>query len=157
MAQRPGGPSRAIRLTFSYGPDGVQLISRQTVAMHVPPGDEVTAPVPTSGLAAELRTAANDTSFRRFLPQAIPRDSEVFNPPEEGGVHRAPVAPESGVFTVLVPDDRSAEDLVLLVGPRDIPPSIAASVEQPPEDTAFAPAQELGRFRLRGESPGGSV
>jgi hypothetical protein len=152
VAQTPQGPDRAIRLTFSYGPDGIQLIGRQTVVMQVPPSDDSTLP-PTSGLAAELRTSVDEPTFRRNLAQAVPHDSEVFAPEGEGGMHRAPVAPESGVFTVLVPDDDRAEDLVLLVGPRDIPQSIARPVEPGAEPGR---PQELRRFPLR-EGPGGNV
>jgi hypothetical protein len=155
MAQRPEGPARAIRLLFSYGPDGVQLISRQVVAMQVPPSDDVSGPPPITGLAAELRTAGDETTFRRQLTDAIPSDSEVFEPDEEGGMHRAPVAPESGVFMVLVPDDERAEDLVLLVGPRDVPASIAPAVE-PGLRAEPERVQELGRFRLREEGAGGN-
>jgi hypothetical protein len=153
MAQGPEGPTRAIRLIFSFGPEGVQLVSRQPVAMQVPPSDDVSGPAPMAGLAAELRTAGDDTTFRRYLTEAIPLDSEVFNPEAEGGMHRAPVAPESGVFTVLVPDDDRAEDLVLLVGPREVPPPIAAAVEARLEAEPGRPV-ELGRFRLR-EGAGG--
>lgn len=155
MAQAPEGPSRAIRLTFSYGPDGVQLIARQTVAMQVPPSDDVAAAPPQAGLTAELRTTGDDTTFRRDLPDAIPRDSEVFEPEEEGGMHRAPVAPQSGVFTVLVPDDESAEDLVLVLGTTDVPPSIARAMEGRLEAEG-AEAQELARFPLREGGPGGN-
>jgi hypothetical protein len=154
MAQGPEGPTRAIRLIFSFGPDGVQLVSRQPVAMQVPPSDDVSAPAPVAGLAAELRTREDETTFRRYLSEAIPRDSEVFDPDAEGGMHRAPVAPESGVFTVLVPDDDRAEDLVLLVGPRDMPPAIAPAVEARVEAEPRQPL-ELGRFRLR-EGPSGN-
>jgi hypothetical protein len=141
---------------FSYGPDGVRLIGRQVVDMQVPPSDDVSAPAPQRGLAAELRTPGDQPTFRRDLTEAIPVDSEVFDPDEEGGMHRAPVAPESGVFTVLVPDDERAEDLVLLVGPQDVPPSLARAVE-PGLKAAPAEAQELGRFRLREERPSGNV
>jgi hypothetical protein len=152
MAQTPQDPDRAIRLTFSYGPDGIQLIGRQALVMQVPPSDDATFP-PTSGLAAELRSGDDEPTFRRNLAQAIPHDSEVFAPEEEGGMHRAPVAPESGVFTVLVPDDDRAEDLVLLAGPRDVPESIARAVEPGVEPGR---PQELRRFPLR-EGPIGNV
>ena len=155
MAQAPEGTSRAIRLTFAYGPDGVQLVARQALAMQVPPTDDVSAAPSPVGLTAELRTTGDDITFRRDLPNAIPRDSEVFEPEGEGGMHRAPVAPETGVFTVLVPDDESAEDLVLVLGTTDVPPSIARAMEGRLEAEGAA-AQELARFPLREGGPGGN-
>lgn len=156
MAQSPEDVSRALRITFSYGPDGIRLVSRQAVTMQVPPSDDVADAAPVSGPAAELRTADDQTTFRRHLAGAIPHDSEVFDPDAERGMHRAPVAPDRGVFAVLVPDDARAQDLVLLSAPRDLPPSIATSLE-PRLRAAPMETQELGRFPLREDGPRGNV
>ncbi len=153
MTDQEGQPPRAVRLTFSYDADGIQLVSRQAVTMRVPPGDDPTAPVPATGFAAELRTPADDTTFRRVLHDAIPRDVEVFDPDLQRGMARAPVTRPSGVFTVLVPDDGRADEVVLLAGREDVPPSF----DVPPEADVGPGPVEVGRFRLREGGQGGSL
>lgn len=143
-----------MRLTFAFDEDGIRLVDRTPVEKRIPPSDDVVDDPPPSALAAELRTAQDAATFRRVLHDAIPQDVEVFDPVE--GVSRRPVAPASGSFTVLVPDDADAEDVVLVAGADAMP-------EQPGIDSresfrAAPPGARvphvLGRFSLRG---GGDV
>lgn len=144
------GPARAVRLTFAFDEDGIRLIDRTPVDKRIPPSDAVVDDPPPDAFAAELRTAQDDATFRRVLHDAIPQDVEVFDPVE--GVSRRPVAPTSGAFTVLVPDDADAAEVVLIVGADAMP-------EQPGIDAletfrdAPAPGRVphvIGRFSLRG-------
>ena len=141
----PPGPDdaspRAVRLTFSFGPGGIQLVDRTPVAKRLPPADALPAALDATTIAAEVRGASDEPVFRRVMPRAIPQDVEVFDPDIPGGVRRDPSPPGSGVFTVLVPDDPAAGDVVLLGRPeRDVP---GAGGET-------APAVEIARFPLRG-------
>ena len=89
-------------------------------------------------MAAELRSATGAPSYRVLVPHAIPADVEVFNP--DGTSHRDPTPPAQGVFTVLVPVDPDADEVVLLTRER-----------QPTDQSAQAGGRpvEYGRFPLR--------
>lgn len=136
----PDRPSRAVRLTFSFGPDGVQLIDRQVIDKRLPPADPLPAELDATTIAAEVRSAAGALSFRRVIPQAIPVDVEVFGP--GGEVHREPSPPERGVFSVIVPDDPDAEDIVLLAREPD-----RGSIKRAAQEGGRP--VEYGRFSLR--------
>ena len=143
MQQRPAQeapPRGAVRLTFSFGLDGVQLIDRQVVDKRVPPPDELPPELDATTIAAEVRSATGDASFRRVVPQAIPVDVEVFSP--DGAPHRDPTPPSRGVFTVLVPDDPAGVEVVLLARER-------VSFDKPAQEGGRP--IEYGRFSLRGD------
>ncbi|HEX2222392.1 MAG TPA: hypothetical protein VHK06_07685 [Candidatus Limnocylindria bacterium] len=152
----PDRPARATRLTFAYDASGIRLIDRQPISRPAPPADEAPAQLTASDIVAELRTAADAATYRRVLPQAIRRDVEVFDPALPGGVRRDPSPPAAGVFTVIVPEDPAADEVVLLgrEEPADVPGMA---------DEAGARPVEVGRFRLRegGQAPpegtGGNV
>jgi hypothetical protein len=148
-------PPRAIRLTFSFGPDGIQLIDSQTIEKRVPASDPLPAEFDATTVAAEARTADEAPTFRAVIPQAIPRDVEVFDPDLPGGVRRDPSPPASGVFTVLIPEHDGAEHVVLLARPR------AADVQRdqpdqegPVRDEQGARPVEVARFELPGRTDG---
>ena len=148
MAPSTGDARRAVRLTFAYEPSGMRLIDRTALGKPAGPGDDPGAPWPDQAIGAELRTADQRATFRRLLPAgAIPADVEVFDPAIPGGVRRQPAPPPSGVFTVVVPDDGDATEVVLMAGPA------AATTRIPPGGPATAglasgPAV-LGRFPFR--------
>jgi hypothetical protein len=131
-------PPGAVRLTFSFGPEGVRLLDRQAIDKRLPPADDLPAELDATSVAAEVRSAAGAPSYRVVVPQAIPRDVEVFDP--DGTSHRDPTPPARGVFTVLVPADPDAVEVVLLTGERE-----------PTQKSAQAGGRpvEYGRFSLR--------
>ena len=141
-------PSRAVRLTFSFGPEGVRLIDRQVIEKRVPPADAFPAELDATTLAAEVRSARGGPNFVRVIPQAIPVDVEVFDP--SGEVHRDPSPPERGVFTVIVPDDPDAVEIVLLAREPDRGPTRRTAQE------GGRPV-EYGRFSLRPDDKVGVV
>lgn len=140
--------STAVRLTFAYDASGIRLIDRTEVHKPAGPADEAPAPGAAASVRAELRTAADRTVFRRELPpEALPTDAEVFDPAAEGGVRRDPTPLPSGVFTVVVPVDDDAEEVVL-VADRGLAPDLPAGPSRPGAASAAGPS-ELGRFPLR--------
>ena len=151
------GPRRVVRLTFAFDEGGIRLIDRTPVEKRIPPSDDVVADPPPAALAAELRTSGDAPTFRRVLHEAIPQDVEVFDPDQ--GVSRHPVAPASGAFTVLVPDDEDASDVVLVAGVDAVPaqPGIEgqrAFRAAPPGEPV---PQELARFPFREPPDDGRV
>lgn len=137
--QRP----KVVRLTFSYDESGIHLLDRQVITKRIEPGEALSAPPPADTVSAELRTAGGVPKFRRAIPDAIPRDVEVFDP--EHGIRREPTPPSSGVFTVLVPEDEEADEVVLIAGRAALPSSLAVARETSREPTVIA------RFAFRPE------
>lgn len=144
-------PPRAIRLTFSYGPEGIRLIDSQTIDKRVPASDELPPELDATTVAAEARTADEAPTFRTVIPQAIRRDVEVFDPDLPGGVRRDPSPPARGVFTVLIPETDAADHVVLLARPpaaelqRDEP----GEEGRPARDEQGARPVEVARFSIR--------
>lgn len=146
MVTAPRKRSRkAIRLTFAYDADGIRLIDRTKVAKRPPES----APAPEGSVAAliaELRSGSSAT-YRQTLPDGIPRDVEVFDPRLTRGVYRSPTPPKAGAFSIVVPDDEAADEIVLLTAPEPTARSRGAGTS-----AAAAPAApvEIARFKLRG-------
>lgn len=142
-------PAPAVRLTFAYDPSGIRLIDRTEV--HKSAGASIDPGVspPAGSIVAELRTNDDRPTFRRILPpDAVPSDVEVFDPGVPGGVRRHPTPPSSGVFTVVVPADAAA-DQVVLVGGAQAAPQVSAEEgdsERGPVVLARFSLQEGGGF-----------
>lgn len=145
---------RAVRLTFSYGPEGVHLIDRQTIEKRVAAGDDLPPELDATTVAAELRSSDETATFRRVVPQAIRRDVEVFDPDLPGGVRRDPSPPGRGVFTVLVPEAAAADHVVLLARPSA--DDLAESLGGRAMDEQGARPVEIGRFPMRAEPRDGN-
>lgn len=148
QAPAPDEP-RAIRLTVAYDETGVRVIDRTPVEKPVPPSAAELPALGAQGLpghavVAELRAGDDATTYRQIVEHAIPEDVEVFEPGVERGARRHPVPLAKGVFTVIVPDDESAESVVLLAGPRSRGAGMA------PQAAAPGAPVELTRFPLRG-------
>jgi hypothetical protein len=152
----PSGRPGAIRLTLAYDDTGVTVIDRTPVDKPVPPSVPEPAsfraapprdaqPLPAHAVVTELRAPDDTTTYRQVVEHAIQHDQEVFDPSVERGVRRHPVPPPSGVFTVIVPDDRAADAVVLLAEPT----SSGAARLAPGEAAPAAGPVELARFPLR--------
>jgi hypothetical protein len=138
--ERYDSPQRALRLTFEYAGSEVRLVSRQRVAMLVPPPDPAGAEEEQAGFWYEVQDAQGRPIYRRRAPNPVRTDVEVFSPdPNEPFTHVEMPEPR-GVFTLLVPDLEGARTLALVGGP-------------PGPEQGVRAAQEIARFDLTEELP----
>jgi len=150
--------SNALRLTFAYKDDVVQLVSTNEVNMIVPKGDAPTRG-PEQGFWAELHDASGRSLFRRVLHRPIPVDTEVFTEVPDRNIARVPGAPSDGMFSIVVPNDPNAAAVVLFSSQHEAAPRPA----QPPQGLAHHlpfhalravpgrhdAAREIARFDLK--------
>ena len=108
---------RALRLTFSYRGDDIELVDAQAVAMFVPPGDSREGREAVSGFWVELRDDAESILFRQDLHHPVAGDYEVFPEDPHGEIVRQPVQARSGAFTLVVPETPEATSVVLVASP----------------------------------------
>jgi hypothetical protein len=130
------GEPRAIRLTFAYKGNTIELTEADRVAMKVPPTDPLEGGQPATGFWFDLRGGAGRPLFRRFMHDPIAPDREIF--PEPGGEFmRQPIASPEGVFTIVIPEIADMETL-----------TFHGSRAAGPERRLY-PSEELARFDLR--------
>ena len=113
----PADEERALRLTFTYRGDEIELVDAQQVAMFVPPGDARDDRSARSGFWIELRDGAEGVVFRQDLHHPVTNDHEVFPEDPYGEIVRQPVASRSGAFTLVVPEAVDAASVVLVASP----------------------------------------
>jgi hypothetical protein len=106
----PQEEPRAIRLTFSYQRNKIELTEADRIAMNVPPSDQIEATQSVTGFWLELRGADERTLFRRIMHDPIPYDQEIFSD-QSGEIVRRPVASPYGIFTVVIPEIKGMETL----------------------------------------------
>jgi hypothetical protein len=137
--QYPSSPAqnepRAIRLTFSYVGNQIELTDTQRLAMFVPPSDSLEPEHERSGFWVEVRDADEQPLFRRFMHHPIETTREVFPADPHGEIIRTPVADPRGVFSIVIPEIAEARILALVGSPS------AA-------DRRSEAAQEMARFDL---------
>jgi len=104
---------QAIRLTFAYHGDKIELKDAFRITMFVPASDPLDAQPPSSGFWLELRASDERTLFRRLMHDPIGHDREIFPEQPGGEIFRRPVARPEGVFSVVVPEIKDAETLTL--------------------------------------------
>jgi hypothetical protein len=114
--------SSAIRLTFAYEDDSIDLISQQPVDMIVPPSDPI-EDLAASGFRVDLKDSEGETLYRRVMHNPIPVDREVFSDEPAQSVSRIPVERPKGVFTIVVPNVTEAQ-VVSLYSSRIAPESV---------------------------------
>jgi hypothetical protein len=139
--ERPRQPiRRALRLTFDYEGDRVELVAQQRVEMTLPPSDPIEEGEGQAGSWYVLRDRNGAPVYRRVIQNPIRVDEEIFSDEPGNTLARRPVEQPRGQFVLLVPDIEEARALSL-VGP-------------PAEPRAGArPAEEIARFDLE-EGPG---
>ena len=108
---------RAVRLTFRYTDDTVELADVQAVVQRVPPGGYLEDRRDTSGFWLELRDDAGAPVFREDLPPTLGEGYEVFPEDPEGEIVRS-VGGRSGAFTLVVPDMTEARQVALVGSPQ---------------------------------------
>lgn len=153
MSEEKGKRPQAVRLTFAYHGDEVELIAQQPVETVTPPSDEVEEADRRSGFWYQVEDARGEPLYRRVARNPIRQDREVFGGAGES-VTRAPVEESKGVFTVVVPHIEEA-DRVTLQGRRPARRSGGAQAEG--QEMSFGlsdepqpqqPARPLASFKL---------
>ena len=145
-------PSRKTRrLTFHSSGGEVKLVSQEHLDMICPPsvGEQPEAGR-HGGFWVELRGTDDEVKFFRVLNDPIEVSVEIHSP--DGRIRREFGPPQDTTFEVLVPDDPTAQTLVLMGEYR--PPAREGkerSLTQP-----VVGAQEIQRFDLSEESDGGA-
>ena len=108
---------RALRLTFTYRGEEIELVDVQEVEVFVPPGDEWEYREERSGFWVELRDDAEGVVFRQVLHHPAEAHQEVFPEDPYGEIIRQPVDSPSGAFTLILPDATQARNVVLVASP----------------------------------------
>ena len=120
MADAPlAEDERALRLTFTYRGDVIDLLDAQRLAMLVPPGDAMEEQGVRSGFWFELRDDAGGLVFRQGMHHPLASDMEVFPEDPAGEIIRQPVQERSGAFTLVIPEAAAAANLVLVASPSE--------------------------------------
>jgi hypothetical protein len=145
-------PAGAVRLTFSYDQDDVQLTDSSPVDMVVPPSDPLSGYEGQTGFWVELRDSDDRTVYRRILHDPMPSYVEVHSP--SGRPLRAAVAERRGIFDTVIPALSAGGTAVLFGAPQPDPVPIGDfRQEQARAATPRVPTQpatEIARFRLDG-------
>lgn len=138
---RRSGP-RSVRLTFEYDDSGQLRVVRRTVrSKPAPPGDDLDRDPQPDRIWVEVRARDGRRLYRKVLRDPLQQTAEVFHP--DGRITRVPKAPGRGVFTVVVPDEKAAEVIVVVAG-QD------ARIAQPAfRDRVGGQPRELARARWR--------
>jgi hypothetical protein len=116
----------AVRLTFAYDTGGIRLTSRMPVGKAAPAGEDTTVRLRADVVTAELRTLEDRVVYRRAVPRVMPATIEIFGGPER--VSTVPNGLTSGAFTVVVPLDELAHEVVLLAQPDALPSAFREAV-----------------------------
>ena len=107
----------AIRLTFKYRGQEIELVSSQTVDMKVPPADPLTWDERSSGFWVLLRDGGGKSLYRRVSSDPIRTSVEVPSDDPKRPFTRHDVASPEGVFVLLVPDLPQAQSVALFGSP----------------------------------------
>lgn len=146
----PESPPTALRLTFTYDGDSIQLASGRTVEMIVPPTDPVDGYQGQAGFWAELRDTTGATIYRRVLHDPIPVYHEVHSPHAQAT--RTPVRDQTGAFEIVVPFPPPGSRLVLFRTPQPSGTEIGDFAGERARPAAprvgTGEAQEFARFEL---------
>ena len=136
-------PKKAVRLTFSYDGDNVELISQQPVEMTVPPSDPVEGYAEHKGFWAELKDKKDVTLYRRVMHNPTRNDAEVFSDDPNQRISRQAAPDRKGVFVVVVPDTEEGHEVTLSSSAP--PKGLARGIRS----LANQPASEIARFTLK--------
>jgi hypothetical protein len=100
----------ALRLTFRYEGDSLELVSNQPVDVTVVGWDPIGEALEGHGFWAELQDASGQVLYRK-VAQDPTHGWEAFSP--EGDISRVSGISLQGTFTILVPDISGAQEVVL--------------------------------------------
>jgi len=131
---------RALRLTFTYEGEKVNLVERQPIEKRVRATDPILKEGEASqfsGFWIELRDAENQTIYRRVLHDPIQSSVEVPSDDPNRSFERHTVENPRGTFFVIIPDLDQADSIVIFNSPLD------------PEFEGRAGAREIARMDLK--------
>jgi hypothetical protein len=145
---RPSRKTRRLRFRSSGGE--VKLVSQEHLEMICPPSvGEQPEPGRHGGFWVELRGTDDEVKFFRVLNDPIGVSVEIHSP--DGEIRREFGPPQDTTFEVLVPDDPTAQTLVLM---GEYSPQAADGAERALSQPVVG-AQEMQRFDLSEDSGGG--
>jgi hypothetical protein len=145
MGRADGPQPRALRLTFSYEGDRVELLDRREVEMTVPASSDLQRYEQRSGSWVELRAADGRPLYQRVLDRIIPTDVEIIPEAEGRPFTRAPLADRKGTFDVLVPVLDEAEAVAVLTSTPTPEVDAAKTAAVPATEVVVLPLRDLGR------------
>ena len=135
-------PNRAVRLTFKYDGDAVQLV-RKTPLDKVPPPSDATADYEgQSGSWLEVRDASGRVVHRQVLHHPIKHDVEVFSGDPKRPFVRQVLDKPTGDFDVIVPEFEAPHSAVLFHSTHE-------------RGVPSGPSREFARFDLGSRSSKG--
>jgi hypothetical protein len=126
---REGGAAltRALRLTFSYSPNGIHLDEIQRLdGMPLPPSDPIRHG-PEAGFWYELRNAKNATLYRQVLDNPMRHEAEVYT--KGAPIDRLTKEDHADSFTILAPSFEGVTTIALFSSPLD-PATFGAAADE---------------------------
>jgi hypothetical protein len=146
--ERPVQQGReAVRLTFRYEGERVELVGRQRLEKRARASDPILdrgERARLEGSWLELRDGEGRTLYRRVLHEPIAFSVEVPGDEADGSLARRTVEDPRGTFFVIVPELKGAREVVLFASP---PPKRGRERGEGDRREARA-AREIGRFDL---------
>jgi len=137
VAQRSKGTEPgAVRLTFSYEGDSVELIKEQALEMIAFPSDELKYQEETSGFWIEVSDEEGQLIYRRVSENPIRFYAEVRSDNPDRPLAMQDVEGPQGIFTILIPDLTDAREVALFSSPLS-------------KGERMYPAVEIARFELQ--------
>jgi hypothetical protein len=132
--QKPG----AVRLTFLYKGDSLDLIKQQSLEMIAPPSDALEDQKEASGFWVEITDREKNVLYRRVTQNPIRHYAEIRSDDPDRPLTMQEVRDPSGTFTILIPEIAQAAEIALFSSPFE-------------EKKRLLPAVEIARFELGGE------
>lgn len=131
--QEPDGRLQAaLRLTFAYLGDELQLVNRQEILTPLAPSDPLLGDVARSGFWFELQNTDGRTLFRRVLFNPIRFGVEVFSDDPREPIRWQPVAEPQGLFELVVHCFADLQSFGFQICPLLIAHNVFAALESHP-------------------------
>lgn len=111
------GDPRALRVTFRYTGEEIELVEARPVIQWVPPSVDLGERRERSGLWLELRDGAGAPVFRQDLQPNLGEGHEVFPADAAGEIVRSTAGAPAGVFSVVVPEMAQVAHLAVVASP----------------------------------------
>ena len=97
--------ANAIRLTFSYDGDKINVTSKQKINKFLPPADNIAGQEASSRFWYELRDSKSNVIYDQNLNDIIKDDVEIFSTnPNDPAFMMHELSDKKGVFSIVIPD-----------------------------------------------------
>ena len=116
--ERLANPESAVRLTFSYEGNRIDLVSKQKIQKRLP--GHISPDIQkgqTPGFWLELSNDNRRLLYRQIIDNPIRIDTEVFSENPNESITRHELADIKGAFSLLIPDIPNARNLDLFGSP----------------------------------------